>query len=411
MQRCQQLSLCTEEPEVITRRFLTPPMHQVHDHLRRWMGESGMTVRIDAVGNLIGRLPCQLSLLPQSSGVPRVLLIGSHLDTVPNAGSFDGILGVLIGLAVAESFKDRPLPFAIEVIGFSEEEGVRYAQPYLGSHAIAGTFDDSWLTRVDETGMSLSEAIQAFGLDPDRISQAVIAPESVIGFVEAHIEQGPILDRLDKPVGVVTSIVGQSRLVVCFEGEAGHAGTVPMTPRRDALVGASKWIQQVRKTGCSDDGLRATVGRVLVSPNASNVIPARVEMSLDVRHSVDDNRMRAVDDLIAAGTWFASEDDLQFVILQRTDSPSVAVSPQLESLLSNSVAKQGVEVIRLPSGAGHDAVVMGQRFPMSMLFIRHPGGISHHPDERVDVEDVAVAIEVLKEFVTQLAVQEQETTT
>lgn len=386
-------------------------MHQVHDHLRRWMIEAGMTVRIDAAGNLIGRLPCPSSLPPQSGGATRVLLIGSHLDTVPNAGSFDGILGVLIGLAVAESFKDGHLPFAIDVIGFSEEEGVRFAQPYLGSHAIAGSFEHSWLTRVDETGVTLSEAIQAFGLDPDQLSEAAIAPENVIGFIEAHIEQGLILDRLEKPVGVVSSIVGQSRLVVCFEGEAGHSGTVPMTPRRDALVGASKWIQQVRKTGCSDDGLRATVGRVLVSPNASNVIPARVEMSLDVRHASDDIRMRAVEDLLAAGSWLANEDDLQFTILQRTDSPSVAVSPKLESILSDSVAKQGIEAIRLPSGAGHDAVVMGQRFPMSMLFIRHPGGTSHHPDEKVNVEDVAVAIEVLKEFVSQLAVQEQDTAT
>lgn len=383
-------------------------MRQVHDLLRHWMIEAGMAVRIDDAGNLVGR---RSNLLPSTSTSDermRVLLIGSHLDTVPNAGAFDGILGVLIGLAVAESFQDQPLPFAIDVFGFSEEEGVRFAQPYLGSHAIAGSFDSSWLTRVDEAGVTLADAITAFGLAPDGIPDAAIDPERVIGFIETHIEQGPMLERLEKPVGVVTSIVGQSRLVVSFEGEAGHAGTVPMTPRRDALVGASKWIQQVRKTGCSDDGLRATVGRVLVSPNASNVIPARVELSLDVRHSSDDVRMTTVADLIAAGEWFANEDGLQFTILQRSDSPSVAVSPRLESLLADAVAKQGIEVVRLASGAGHDAVVMAKRFPISMLFIRHPGGISHHPDERVDVEDVAVAIEVLKEFVSQLAVQEQE---
>jgi allantoate deiminase len=386
-------------------------MQQVHDLLRHWMSEAGMDVRVDDAGNLVGRLQSLRALPPRSGVGVRTLLIGSHLDTVPNAGAFDGILGVLIGLAVAESFKDQPLPFAIDVIGFSEEEGVRYAQPYLGSHAIAGSFDSSWLTRVDEAGVTMADAMIEFGLNPNGIPHAVIEPEQVIGFVETHIEQGPVLAGLEKPVGVVTSIVGQSRLVVSFEGEAGHAGTVPMTPRRDALVGASKWIQQVRKTGCSDDGLRATVGRVLVSPNASNVIPARVELSLDVRHASDEVRMSAVDDLIAAGNWFASEDDLQFAILQRSDSSSVAASPRLETLLADAVAKQGIDVVRLASGAGHDAVVMAKRFPMSMLFIRHPGGISHHPDERVDGEDVAVAIEVLKEFIMQLAVQEQEITT
>ena len=381
-------------------------MREVHAIIRHWMSESGIESRVDAAGNLIGRLSANAPSISAQLPIRRVLMIGSHLDTVPNAGAFDGILGVMIGLAVAESFNERSLPFAIDVVGFSEEEGVRYAQPYLGSRAIAGTFDSTWLDRVDEAGIPMKTAILEFGLDPEKISAAAIQPQTIIGFIETHIEQGPVLERLGKPVGVVTSIVGQSRLVVCFEGEAGHAGTMPMFPRRDALVTAARWIQQVKQTGCSIEGLRATVGRVQVSPNASNVIPAYVELSLDVRHPSDAVRIKAVEDLVDAATGFAIEDDLRFTVLQRSDSPSVAVSPRLESLLAECVESKGIEVVRLPSGAGHDAVVMGQCFPMSMLFIRHPKGISHHPDEYVDVEDVGVAIEVLIEFVDRLASQD-----
>jgi len=369
------------------------------------MNAAGMRTRIDAAGNLIGSLS---SPDKKNASPPKRFLLGSHLDTVPNAGAYDGILGVMIGLAVAEHFASltTALPFSIDVIGFSEEEGVRYAQPYLGSRSIAGSFDTSWLERVDEQGVSMREAIQAFGLDPNDIPTAAISPTEVIGFVEAHIEQGPVLERLDHAVGIVTSIVGQSRLTVEFKGEAGHAGTMPMMPRRDALVGASRLVGQVRDTGCGIEGLRATVGRMMVSPNASNVIPAAVELSLDVRHASDAVRLQAVDDLIAAGQRIAAEDDLRFMILHRSDSPSVAVSPRLESLLIRSVEAMGIHNTRLPSGAGHDAVVMGQRFPMAMLFIRHPDGISHHPDERVDVADVAVAIDVLIDFITRLAAEE-----
>jgi allantoate deiminase len=391
-------------------------MNAVHALLRRWMEAANMSVRIDHAGNLIGRRAASSSITHNATAnEPKVLLIGSHLDTVPNAGKFDGILGVLIGLAVVEATRELALPFAIDVIGFSEEEGVRYALPYIGSRALAGVFEAAWLDRQDENGISLREAIIAFGLDPDLIPQAAYATDHVLGFVEAHIEQGPVLERAGLPVAAVTSIVGQSRLVVRFGGEAGHAGTMPMELRRDALVGAAKWIQAVQSTGLDTEGLRATVGRISAFPNASNVVPDRVDLSLDVRHALNSTRLAAIDRLLQTGRHIADADGLTFEVIQRGDSDSVNVCPRLESLLSDCIAARGAVPnegggpLRMASGAGHDAVIMGSRFPMAMLFIRHPGGISHHPDERVDHADVEIAIEVLVDFIKHLADQEQTT--
>ena len=365
-----------------------------------------MEVRVDAVGNIVGRRSVAASPAGDQQAM-LVLMIGSHLDTVPNAGKYDGILGVLVGLAVVEALGTVSLPFAIDVIGFSEEEGIRYSQPYLGSRAVAGNFDLAWLDRCDASGISMRDAITTFGQDPSKIADAAYKFTDVVGFIEAHLEQGPVLERAGLPVAVVTSIVGQSRLVVRFLGEAGHAGTTPMVPRSDALVGAAKWIQEVQQTGMQTDRLRATVGRIVAFPNASNVIPDCVELSLDVRHELELVRLAAIEELLQAGYQIAESDHLEFIVAHRCDSRSVAVSPRLKSILCESIASQGVEPLRLASGAGHDAVVMGEQFPMAMLFIRHPGGISHHPAERVDVEDVAVAINVMVEFVKRLADQER----
>jgi allantoate deiminase len=389
-------------------------MHNVHALLRHWMESAGLTVRVDPAGNLIGHRSANWVSTDSrvAPDAPQILLIGSHLDTVPNAGKFDGILGVLIGLAVVEATRDLALPFAVEVIGFSEEEGVRFSLPYIGSRTIAGSFEPQWLERKDENGVSLRDAITAFGLDADRIPSAAYDPTRVLGFVEAHIEQGPVLERAGLPVAAVTSIVGQSRLVVHFRGEAGHAGTMPMELRRDALVGAAKWIQTVQTTGRAVEGLRATVGRIASSPNASNVIPDQVELSLDVRHASNAVRLQAIETLLEAGRRIADTDELSFEVIQRGDSDSVSVCPRLEWLMSDCIEAQGAvcadsgRALRMASGAGHDAVIMGSRFPMAMLFIRHPGGISHHPDERVDQADVQIAIDVLVDFIKRLADQE-----
>jgi allantoate deiminase len=397
MQRCDALARHSEQTDCLTRRFLSSPMHSVHRDLRGWMVASGMTVRVDAAGNIIGRRPANVP------GEPKILLMGSHLDTVPNAGKYDGILGVLISLAVIEALKDDRLPFAIDVLGFSEEEGVRYSQPYLGSRAICGSFDVDWMDRVDEAGITMREAIAQYGLNPQGMAEAAYDSECVIGYIEAHIEQGPVLESKGTPVAVVESIVGQSRLMLTFSGKAGHAGTTPMAARQDALVGAARFVQAVQDLGQRTEGLRATVGRLNVTPNASNVIPSRVELSLDIRHALDPIRIQAVQELLVTGNDIAVREGLHLEVLHRSDTSSVHASRELVDLLSQAITSHGIESYKMSSGAGHDAVVMAEKFPVAMLFIRHPEGISHHPDERVDEDDVAIATEILISMVRLLA--------
>jgi allantoate deiminase len=397
LHRCDQLAGNSEEVGAITRRFLTPPVHQVHASLRSWMTDIGMSVRVDAVGNIVGRRPAD------DSSDNQTLMLGSHLDTVPNSGKYDGILGVLISLAVVEQLKADRLPFAIDVIGFSEEEGVRFALPFIGSKAIVGDFDPEWLGRKDQNGVTLSQAIRDFGLDPNRIREAAYSPDQVLGYIEPHIEQGPVLEASELPVGMVRSIVGQSRLEIRIFGSAGHAGTVPMELRRDALVGAATIVGRVKEMGDTTPHLRATVGRFVVSPNASNVIPGQVDLSLDIRHEDDAVRKAAVASILEFVQQTVDQFHLTYKIISHLATSSVHASKILLDAMGACIEKCGYKPISLASGAGHDAMVMAGRFPMAMLFIRHPGGVSHHPDERVEVEDVSVAINVMMEMIRELA--------
>ncbi|MEQ8208997.1 MAG: allantoate amidohydrolase [Lacipirellulaceae bacterium] len=400
MARCDELGHCSEEPGQITRRFLSKPMHDVHDRLAAWMRSAGLSTRIDNAGNLIGRLEGQSITAGES---PRTLLLGSHLDSVPGGGRYDGVLGVLLGLALIEALEGVNLPFHLDIIGFSEEEGVRFSKPYLGSSAVAGRFETEWLERVDAEGTTLREAIVEFGLAPDCLGDAAYSTEEVIGFIEPHLEQGPLLESCGSPVGLVTAIAGQSRLRLAFTGQMGHAGTTPMQGRHDALVSSAEFIRAVRELGTRVEGLRATVGRLKVMPNAPNVIPGRVELSLDVRHAEDEVREQTVTELLTLGERIASADGVEFEVLEHTPEAAVAMDSQLSDLLGKAVAETGYAVTELPSGAGHDAVMMAKCFPIAMLFLRHPGGISHHPDERVERDDVAVALDVLSHFVKRLA--------
>ncbi len=372
-------------------------MHDAHRQLSEWMSDAGMQAHVDDAGNLVGRR--------RSAGGERVLLIGSHLDSVPGAGRYDGVLGVLMGLAVAEALRDTPLPFHLDVIGFSEEEGVRFSKPYLGSSAVAGCFDNDWLDRRDDAGVSMREAITHFGGDPTRIERAAYAPDQVIGYIEPHLEQGPMLERAAEPVGVVSAIVGQSRLRVEFCGEAAHAGTTPMAGRHDALVAASALVAVVRAVANRTEGLRATVGKFDVTPNAPNVIADRVELSLDVRHPIDGPREAAVGSIIAEAGLIAKTEGCRFTILEDTSQDAVAVDPDLTSLLAETIAECDCQPLHLSSGAGHDAVIMAKRFPVAMLFVRHPGGVSHHPDECVECQDVAFGVDVLTRLVLRKAEQ------
>ena len=392
---CRTLAGFSEERGRTTRTFLSPPMHDVHAYLGSWMQRIGMSVRVDDAGNLRG--------LYQASSPDRPrLVVGSHLDTVCDAGAFDGVLGVVLAIALVELLEHRPLPFSIEVVGFSEEEGVRFGVPFIGSRALAGTLDADLLRRVDTNGRSVADAIRDFGLDPSCVGNARI-DAGALGYLEFHIEQGPVLDQLAVPVGVVSSIVGQSRLTATFTGSANHAGTTPMAARRDAVAGAAEWIAAVEALALRTPGLVATVGRVLTRPGATNVIAGVCEASLDIRHASDDMRETAVESLGRTAHQIASRRQLTVRFDTQLDQASVAMSPTLMTALERAVAAQGLPLHRIDSGAGHDAMIMAARMPVAMLFLRSPGGISHHPAETVLDEDVVAALGTGLAFLNELA--------
>jgi allantoate deiminase len=369
--RCIELARHTEEPGRITRTFLSAPMRAVHSQVGEWMRDTGLEVSVDAAGNIRGIRGEQ----------ERRLIIGSHLDTVPNAGAFDGILGVMIGIALA---KVTAVPLA--VVGFSEEEGVRFGLPFIGSRALIGTAQPLF-----DADPRIADAIRAYGLDPGRLVEAMM---SAAAYLEFHIEQGPVLEHLGMPLGVVEAIAGQSRWTITFTGAANHAGTTPMHLRADALACAAEWISAVEQAGLAKDGLVATVGRCEVEPGAGNVVPGRVTASLDVRHKDDGTRRAALEHILTGAREIGAR---RGVSIECKELLELDATP-MNALLVDKLASTGIRH-RMTSGAGHDAMVMAKVMPSAMLFMRSPGGISHHPDESVLAEDVAAALECGKQFV------------
>ncbi|MCM3880802.1 MAG: allantoate amidohydrolase [Vicinamibacterales bacterium] len=396
---CRQLAKFSESRGETTRRFLTAPMRDVHTALAAWMSRVGMTVRVDAMGNIRGLYPPVVSSVP-AADAPR-LLIGSHLDTVPNAGAFDGILGVVMGVALVELLGDRRLSFAIEVVGFSDEEGVRFGTPFLGSLALVGDVDPSLLDLRDEQGRSLRTVIRDFGLEPGRLPDAK-APAGSMGYLEFHIEQGPVLENLNLPLAVVDVIAGQSRATATFTGRAGHAGTTPMKLRKDALAGAAAWMTEVERVATATSGLVATVGRLEVEPGAGNVIPGRATVWVDVRHPSDDTRKAAFERLKATATEIAGHRGLQMSWEPRLDQASVSMDQKIASMLDRAVEQAGFPAHRMTSGAGHDAMIVARRMPVGMMFLRCEKGISHHPGENVREDDVAAALEAGLKFLDEI---------
>lgn len=394
---CRTIAGFSEEPGFTTRTFLSEPMRGVHAVLSSWMSRIGMAARVDAAGNLRGVYPAAHS----SADAPR-LFIGSHLDSVPRAGAFDGVLGVVLAIGLVESLDGRRLPFAIEIAGFSEEEGVRFGVPFIGSRAVGGSLDEDLLQRRDAGGRSVTDAIRAFGLDPAGIPDAR-ARGRFVGYLECHIEQGPVLERLGVPLGVVDTIAGQSRAEGVFTGVPGHAGTTPMGDRRDALAAAAEWVGVVERHARDTPGLVATVGRLEVVPGAANVIPGQCSATLDVRHANDDLRGDAMGTLSAAARAIAGRRGMQLTWTPRLDQPAVAMDEAMVAALERAVARAGIPVHRLASGAGHDAMIMAPLMPAAMLFLRTPGGLSHHPDESVLEQDVAAALAAGRFFLDDLA--------
>ena len=394
VRRCRILATCSDEPGCTTRTFLSDSMHAVHAHISRWMRAAGMSVEVDAVGNIRG-------VYGGMSGNARRLLIGSHLDTVPCAGAFDGVLGVVMGIALVESLRDRRLPVAVEVVGFSEEEGVRFGIPFIGSRALVGSVDAPLLAAKDGSGMSVAQAIGKFGLDVSRVAEARVSPNAV-GYLEFHIEQGPILDQLNQPLAVVERIVGRTYVDVTFIGAAGHAGTTPMHARRDGVTGAAEWIGRVEAYARESDALVATTGRIEAEPGAANVIAGRCRLSLDVRHGDDAARIGAVHQLRAWAHDIVTKRGLTLEWSPRFEHAAVAMDSRLVAGLKHAVERSGMKARLMSSGAGHDAMILAGHMPVAMLFMRTPGGLSHHPDEAVRESDVALALAVGANFLDAL---------
>jgi allantoate deiminase len=397
LERCDRLARCTEEPGRVTRRFATPALAEARMLVDGWMREAGLETRRDAVGNLFGRRG--------GDGEP-ALMLGSHLDTVRDAGRYDGALGVLVALACAERLRGRELPFGIEVAGFADEEGVRYGTGYLGSSVPAGRFEKAWLDLVDDDGTALADAVRGWGGDPAAIPAGRRRPEELRAYFEVHIEQGPVLDDRGLPVGVVSGIAGQTRARVAFTGRAGHAGTTPMEGRHDALAAAADWIVAVEADARSREGLVATVGEIAAAPGAGNVIPGRVTASFDLRHPDNAARMEAVAAMHGHAVRIGAERGVEVAWDEIQSTPPVPCSLVLTEMLAEAAADAGQAAPRLASGAGHDAAMMAAVTPVAMLFVRCAGGVSHHPDESVRADDVEVAIDVTTRFVERLAARD-----
>lgn len=413
MERCDALALCSDEPGRIARLFCTPAMRAAHDELRRWMEAAGMTCRLDGAANLIGRYrgaERASSAVSNESPIATkqpVLLIGSHIDTVVNAGRYDGVLGVLLGIALVEIAAELrlALPFSIDVVAFSEEEGVRFASPYIGSRAMVGELTAEELQDRDAAGVAAIEALRQFGIAVAAPPAAYYRPEDVVAYIEPHIEQGPLLEASNLPVGIVTGIAGQTRACLRFVGKAGHAGTVPMATRRDALASAAEFILAVERVGRDQPGLVATVGQLNTTPNVPNVIAGEVDVRLDVRHAEDAIRESAVKQLIDEATRAARGRNATLEVLWMQSKAAAQFDADTIAALEDSVREAGEHELHLASGAGHDAAVMARHFRTAMLFVRCAGGISHHPDEAVNEADVAIALKVLLRFIERLATE------
>ena len=388
MARADELAAISETPDALTRVYLSPQHLEANQRAARWMTQAGMTVWQDSVGNICGRYE------GEQEGAPAILL-GSHLDTVRNAGRYDGMLGVLTAIEVVHGLhqQGRRLKQAIEIVGFCDEEGTRFGITLLGSRGITGTWPESWLAQTDADGVSVAQAMVLAGLDPARIHLAARRPEEIAAYLELHIEQGPCLEQEGLALGVVEAINGARRLNCRFTGEAGHAGTVPMSHRKDALVAAAEWMVRVETLTREQGGNRvATVGTLRCAPGAVNVIPGDVTLTLDIRGPHDQPLDALLDTLLNEAQAIASRRQLRFSAEEFYRIAATACDSGLQQVLSEAVQAVQGRSLTLPSGAGHDAIAMAERWPSAMLFVRCKGGISHHPAESVTADDVALAI-------------------
>ena len=401
MHRLDLLARCTDDSGALTRLYLSPAHRVALDLVRDWMQQAGLATRVDAAGTLIGRL---------EGGAPsgKMLLIGSHLDSVRDAGRYDGVFGIVAGLAALERLRGRDiqLPFAVELLAFGDEEGVRFPVTLTGSRACAGTLDvAAHLAAHDADGITLREALSAFGCDPDTLAGAAYRSSDVVAYIEPHIEQGPVLEQAGLVLGVVTAINAASRFIVTVRGEAGHAGTVPMDIRRDALATAAEMIVATRGAGMAWPGVTATVGQIRAWPGGVNVIAGQVEFSLDLRASSDAVRDKACVALFHEWEAITAEHGVTHSIEPGFSASAAPCAEDWQSRLERAAIACGLETRHLPSGAGHDAMAMAALCPIAMLFVRCKGGISHNPAESITGRDAELAVDVLARLLEDLAAE------
>jgi allantoate deiminase len=390
LRRCEMLATCSDETGMISRTFMSSAMARCNAMTAEWMQAAGMQVSLDEAANLRGIYP------GDSADAPR-LVIGSHLDTVPDAGRYDGVLGVMIGLALVESLDGRPLPFSIEVIGFSDEEGTRFGVPFIGSRAIVGTLDQAMLASVDAAGVTIDAALDDFNRSYSRTVSARLNAASR-AYLEFHIEQGPVLDEAQQGLSAVHAITGQSRATLTFSGKAGHAGTTPMALRRDAMMAAAEWMLHVESIAKTTPGIVATTGRVQCEPGATNIIPGLVRCSLDLRALDDTLRFRSFVDSLDAAHGICERRGVSVEHTVELEQATVPLHASLTRLVQRCVVTAGGVSSLMCSGAGHDAMIIAPHLPAAMIFLRSPMGISHNPAETVTSDDVAAAMRAGMQF-------------
>ncbi len=393
MRRLDELARFSSEPGALTRLYLSPEHRAAADQVAQWMRDAGMATGLDAAGSVVGRYE------GTAPGSP-ALLLGSHIDTVRNAGRYDGNFGVVAAIEAVAALNagGERLPFAIEVIAFGDEEGVRFPVTLTSSRAVAGILDMAALDAQDAEGISVREALVRFGCDPAGLPRVARRREDVLGYVELHIEQGPVLEAEALPVGVVSAISGASRFTAEAEGVAGHAGTVPMRLRHDAVAAMAEMVLAVERVALETPDLVATVGWVEASPGAVNVIPARARFTIDMRSPDDAVRRGATERLERELRAVAARRGISLSLRAHYDAPALTCAPALTDALERSVAHLGIRPVRLTSGAGHDGLAVGMLCPVGMLFVRCEGGISHNPLEAVTEADAGVATRVLLDF-------------
>lgn len=392
MQACQELGQVSQSKDYLDRRYLSVEHKIANELVATWMQQAHMHTWQDGVGNLWGQYK---SATPDA----KTLLFGSHLDTVVNGGKYDGMLGVLLPIALINFLHNShyQFPFHISVVGFCDEEGTRFGSTLLGSRALTGKWQKQWEHLADEDGISLRQAMHEFGLDFDLVESCKVDPNSLVAYLEVHIEQGPVLEANNLAVGVVNAIAGAKRLSVAVTGMAGHAGTVPMQNRNDALAGVAQMILAVEQQAKQAEVV-ATVGQIVNRPNAVNVIAGYTEFSIDVRSESDDKRDNCLQLIIDSITLIAAKRSLKIDIAVTHEAPAVHCEPSLINALKQAMAKTGMSPFELLSGAGHDAMAMADICPVAMLFTRCEKGISHNPKEAIITEDIASTLRTLHEF-------------